>query len=427
MRPAGRWPRRAAGAGKGAEINSEPRAPTRRYEQRQAAIVAAAVDVLNRKGVRGMTLGEVAAQLDLVPTGVIYYFRNKEELAAACLLRGIETFQGFIAESSGRPTARQRLGAFIYSYFDFQRRAALGEGEPLAVFNDVRGLRRAAVDAAYVDMFRSLRAVLVDPGADEPSRQALNARTHLVLAEILWSRAWLLRREPEDYGRAAGRLFSVLVDGIAAPGAAWPETTLSAAALDIHPTVDDSAEQFLRAATELINEEGYIGASVEKISAKLNVTKGAFYHHNQTKDDLVLACFERTFEVMRRAIRAAEETSSSGLQALVSLCTVLVDYQLSGRAPLLRTSALTSAPEALQPELLSKFDRISERFASLISDGIADGSVRPVDANIAAQAVTAMINAGSELPHWAPDVTRAEAIDLYVRPFFLGLLPPEEG
>ena len=39
-----------------------PKAPTRRYEARQGEIIASAVDVLNRRGVRGMTLGEVAAQ-----------------------------------------------------------------------------------------------------------------------------------------------------------------------------------------------------------------------------------------------------------------------------------------------------------------------------------------------------------------------------
>ena len=36
-----------------------------------------------------MTLGDVTAQLNLVPTGVIYYFKNKEELAAAAFLRAI--------------------------------------------------------------------------------------------------------------------------------------------------------------------------------------------------------------------------------------------------------------------------------------------------------------------------------------------------
>ena len=48
----------------------------------------------------------------------------------------------------------------------------------------------------------------------------------------------------------------------------------------------------------------------EKISARLNVTKGAFYHYNEDKDDLVKACFDRSFEIMGRMIRAAEEKPS---------------------------------------------------------------------------------------------------------------------
>jgi hypothetical protein len=65
------------------------RQPTLRFETRKAAIVMSAVGVLNRKGVRGMTLSDVAASINLVPTGVIYYFKNKEELAQACFLKGI--------------------------------------------------------------------------------------------------------------------------------------------------------------------------------------------------------------------------------------------------------------------------------------------------------------------------------------------------
>ena len=141
----------------------------------------------------------------------------------------------------------------------------------------------------------------------------------------------------------------------------------------------------------------------------------------------MVACFERTFDVMRRAIRQAEAVSSCGLQTLATIATALVEYQLNGNSPLLRASALTSAPEAIQPQLLARFDRLSDRFASLISDGVADGSVRPVDVNIAAQMLTAMINAAAELHHWASDVTPEDTAELYVRPFFEGLLAPSRG
>lgn len=395
------------------------RAPTKRYEQRKHAIVGAAVEVLNRKGVRGMTLSDVATRLDLVPTGVIYYFKNKEDLAAACFLHGIERFNALAAKAEAGEGVRVRLQMFLDAYFDFRRSALAGEAEPIAHFNDVRALNCERVNTAYVDMFRRIRGLLEGEETRELSRPALGARTLLLVSEVFWAVVWLHRHDPEDYARVSQRVMSITADGLAAPGAAWNPVALPAL---IPEAGDVSSELFLRAATQLINEEGYVGASVEKISARLNVTKGAFYHHHETKDELVVACFERTFEVMRRAIRQAEAVSTSGLQTLTTIAAALVEYQMAGNAPLLRASALSSAPEAIQPQLVAKFDRFSDRFASLISDGVADGSVRPVDVNIGAQMLTAMINAAAELHHWAPAITPQNAASLYVRPFFEGVL-----
>lgn len=398
------------------------RAPTRRFEQRKSAIIVSAVDVLNRKGVRGMTLADVATQLGLVPTGVIYYFRNKEELAAACFLDSVDRYNALAAQAAHGADARERLRLFLDAFFEARRRIRLGEAPPLAAFNDVRALNCAPVNAAYVDMFRRVRALLEGRETRRLSKSALSARAQILIAEVLWAPVWLPRHDPEDFGRVSQRVFSITADGLAAPGAAWDPLALPAL---VQPTGAASHENFLRAATQLINEEGYRGASVEKISARLNVTKGAFYHHHETKDELVLACFERTFEVMRRAIRQAEEVATSGLQVLTTVASALVEYQMAGDAPLLRASALTSVPEAIQPQLVAQFDRLSDRFASLISDGIADGLVRPLDVNIGAQMLTAMINAAAELHHWAPGVTPQTAAALYVRPFFEGLSPKQ--
>lgn len=399
------------------------RTPTKRFEQRKSAIVGSAVEVLNRRGVRGMTLADVAARLDLVPTGVIYYFKNKEELAAACFLRGIERYNRLIAAAEGGGDVRERLRLFLDAYFDYRAKMLAGEVEPLTSFNDMRALNCAPVNAAYVDMFRRIRTLFTGPETRGLSRAALGARALLLISEVLWAPLWLHRHDPEDFGRASRRFWSIAVDGLAAPGATWNPVALPA--LIPKAGGEASSELFLRAATQLINDEGYVGASVEKISARLNVTKGAFYHHHETKDELVVACFERTFDVMRRAIRQAEAVSSNGLQTLATIAAALVEYQLTGNAPLLRASALTSAPEAIQPQLIARFDRIADRFASLISDGIADGSVRPVDVNVGAQMLTAMINAAAELHHWTPGLTPQTAAALYVRPFFEGLAPKQ--
>lgn len=401
------------------------RTPTRRFEARRNAIIASAVAEINARGVRGMTLGDVAARLDLVPTGVIYYFRNKEELAAACFMKAIERFNALIAAGlAAGADERARLQAFVDAYFEFKRQAALDEAEQIAVFNDVRALASDPVGEAYVGMFRHARDLLTGPPGAALPRLDRNARTHLLLSELFWSVAWLVMTDVQDYGRVAQRMGGILADGIVPEGVAWPTFEIPSLTRDDDPSAEASAELFLRAATALINEEGYHGASVERISARLNVSKGAFYHHNETKDDLVVACFERTCEIMWRAIRAAEVEGGSGLKVLAQACAALVHHQMAGNLPLLRTSALTTVPRSINTQLVRQFDRISMRFASILSDGIADGSVRPVDVNVAAQMITGMINASAELNFWSPGLTPQSAVAHYVRPLFEGLLSP---
>ena len=68
-------------------------------------------------------------------------------------------------------------------------------------------------------------------------------------------------------------------------------------------------------ATLLVNEQGYHGASIDKISTQLHVTKGSSsssssYHHHNNNDnneqDLIFTCFERTFAVLRCGLSLAE-------------------------------------------------------------------------------------------------------------------------
>jgi AcrR family transcriptional regulator len=399
------------------------RPTTQRFEARKLAIVTSAVDVLNRKGIRGMTLGDVAATLDLVPTAVIYYFKSKEELAQACFLRAIERYNDLLNIAETGDTVLERLRRLIEAYIAFKSDVVAGNAEDIAVFNDVRALNADMVNAAYIAMYLRARSLLVGPETQRWSRLELNARTHLLISEIFWIVAWIYRHDPEHYPRIANRMASMIAAGIAAPGTDWSPAALPSPASEGAAAAN---ELFLRAATELINEEGYVGASVEKISARLNVSKGSFYHHHETKEELVIACFERTFEVMRTLIRRAEEVGGSGYQVLANAAAALVEYQMSGSARLLRASAITSTPESIQPQLLGEFDRISLRLASLISDGIADGSLRPVDTNVAAQTLTGMINAASELHHWARGITAITAANAYVRPFFEGFLSPSD-
>jgi AcrR family transcriptional regulator len=382
-------------------------------------IVRAAVDVMNRRGVRGMTLAEVGNRLDLVAAAVMYYFKSKEELAATAYYRAIERYEEIIADAQRGTTAREALELFVRSYFEFRRRVVLGETEQIAVFNDVRALQDPGVGEAYTRMFRNARSLLLKPGMPEGlQRVDYNARTHLLLAQLMWSVVWGPRYHEEDYELLANHTLDILLNGLARPGLPWQPHSLSI----VQPPTDSSRETFLQAATLLMNELGYVGASVQKIAERLNLTKGAFYHHMDTKDDLILACFKRTLEILRHTLNEAGRVTASGAEYLIAVSSALTEHQLSGNSPFLRTSALTSVPEDIRPALIKEFDRNTGRISLVLTEGIADGSLRPIDTPIAAQMITAMINATAEVHMWAPGIAQDNIAKIFVRPMFQGVL-----
>ena len=399
------------------------RSVTHKFHQRRDTIVRAAVEVLNHKGVRGMTLADVAAKIDLVPTAVMYYFHKKEELAAACFHKAIEQYESMIAQAQRGQSAREALELFIRGYFEFRRQIAGGEADQIAVYNDVRAVQDPGVGVAYTQMFRNARSLLLkSPDIARLPRMDCNARTHLLLAQLFWSVVWVPRYYVEDYPRLADHMLDIFENGLVRANGDWQPRGLHEVEPPLADGSSEARETFLQAATSLMNDEGYRGASVQKISERLNVTKGAFYHHLDTKDDLILACFERTLAIVRRAQDEGARVAANSADNLIAVAAALVEYQLSGKAPLLRTSALTSVPQEIRAGLMKEFDRASGRFSLVFSDGIADSSLRPVDAAIASQMITALINAAAEVHNWAPGISQQNVARAYARPLFQGLL-----
>lgn len=398
---------------------------TRRYRSKRDAILAAATDLVNVNGVRGFTLADVAQRVGLNTPSVAYYFRKKEDLAAACLIASMERLNTLVTLAAKGRDPRERVSLLIETYFDMRRRIRLGEEPAMASFNEVRAFNEKhgeTVSNAYVEMFRGVRGLLEPATADAAQRRLRNARTRLVMETMFSAAVILMNYEPDEFGRARRRMTDILLDGLAAPGQMWKPRVIEGVIPAPKDHAEAARESFLIAATQLINEQGYRGASVEKISAKLNVTKGSFYHYNEAKDDVVVACFERSLKIIRTIERAAA-AEENGWARLCAASAALLKVQVSDQGPILRLSAIGGLPA--RTELVSQFDRISDRFAAVISEGIADGSVRPVDPIIAAHMFTSMINSAAGLPAWLPGITPAEAPAIYAKPLLMGLFPAQ--
>ena len=409
-----------------------PSGRTIRNEAKREAILDAAARLFNQQGLKGATLSEVARSVGLVTNSVTYYFRRKEDLAAVCVLRAIEAVDELVARAAAHAGRLRRVEAFVRGYLTLLADIEGRRRSELVRFHDVRALtppQRDPVFDAYVAMFRGIRGLVAGGGTSPQQRRADSALAHLILSLVFNTRAWVRRYDESDFPRVADRIVDIMLDGLAGGSSAWSEgqrwsveVPLSTEASGFHRgEADPTRDAFLRAATILVNEQGYRGASVDRISARLNVTKGSFYHHHEHKDELIAACFERTFAMIRAAQTKGAALDATGWQRLCSVSCALVDHQVSAAGPLLRFTARSALPERMRRETARTLARLSDGFGHFVVDGMIDGSVRPVDPSVAAHLVAGMIDAAAELPTWAPGIDREEAMTLYVRPLFVGL------
>ncbi|WP_315760049.1 TetR/AcrR family transcriptional regulator [Sphingomonas sp. Y38-1Y] len=392
---------------------------TKRFQAKRDAILAAAAEAINEQSAKGMTFADVARRVGLNTTSVTYYFKRKEDLAAAAFDQTIDTLLATLDDALEQATPEDRVARFVALTFARLTRVRAGSEAAVAVLSDLRAMDEPAKGALlgrWREVFRRTRQ-LFGPMPTRAHTDLNGARAHVLLENSFWLTAWLDRYDSDQLPRVEARLMDLLAGGLAGPGAEWAPSLLDLT----HGATRSSRENFLLAATRLINELGYRGASVQRIASELNVTKGSFYHHLDAKDDLVTQCYARSFETIAGAQREADAGGGSHWHRLSSTVATLLDSQFSDAGPLLRTTALSGLPIGVRQVMMDRSNRIARRFAGTISDGVAEGSCRPVDALIAAQALMALQNAAFDMRSWSRTMPRDRAVALYASTLMFGM------
>ena len=162
---------------------------TGRYERKREAILDAAARLFNQKGLKGATLADVAQSVGLITTSVTYYYRKKEDLAAACLMRTMAAFEGLIDAAEAAPTPQQRLAEFLHRYFALLAEIAEGTRPELINFYDVlalTGRHAEPVYEAFNRLFRRIRQLFRADGDVPVQLQANDGvdRGHPVFSKV---------------------------------------------------------------------------------------------------------------------------------------------------------------------------------------------------------------------------------------------------
>ncbi|UCE88988.1 MAG: TetR/AcrR family transcriptional regulator, partial [Pseudomonadota bacterium] len=88
-------------------------------------------------------------------------------------------------------------------------------------------------------------------------------------------------------------------------------------------------EKIMNAAEALILERGYGGTSLDAVIERVGMTKGAFFYHFKSKNDLAVALINRFAaadeRIMRDSLARAEKLSSDPLQQLMIFFGLFVE------------------------------------------------------------------------------------------------------
>ena len=91
----------------------------------------------------------------------------------------------------------------------------------------------------------------------------------------------------------------------------------------------DTRERLLDAALELVNLRGFAATSIDQILERVGVTKGAFFHHFRSKNELARALIERFAaadeEVLRTNMERAERVSDDPLEQLLLFVGLMIE------------------------------------------------------------------------------------------------------
>ena len=135
----------------------------------------------------------------------------------------------------------------------------------------------------------------------------------------------------------------------------------------------------LREAGRAFSLRGYHNTSLEDVAKTLDVTKAALYYYVTNKQEILFECHMMSLDFGDEAMKYSEEHGKTGLEKILLLIDKYVKTitsEMGSFAVLGEYDALESQNKAIIGKRRDKFDR---GFRKLISEGIADGTVRAVD------------------------------------------------
>lgn len=147
-------------------------------------------------------------------------------------------------------------------------------------------------------------------------------------------------------------------------------------------------EALLAEAARQLNAKGVSQTALAELADTLNISRAALYHYVDDRQDLVFQCYRRSCEKLAQHLNRSTRGAAGALGALEAFVSMTL-------APDEQEFAAISEIGLLNAEqhdtIVGLYLGIVAHLASVIDQGVRDGSVRPCDSTVVAHIILSMV------------------------------------
>lgn len=140
---------------------------------------------------------------------------------------------------------------------------------------------------------------------------------------------------------------------------------------------DETVKIILDAALKQFTEKGYEKTNILNIVGDMKgLTRGAFYHHFKTKEEVFFALTDKLFNDIEPFKKVKYRTDLNGLDKIRLVLQIVNESEESTALQLQMIPLLENSPAAFKLFMDEQRSFLAPKYAELIEEGINDGSIK---------------------------------------------------
>ncbi|MEM7364639.1 MAG: TetR family transcriptional regulator [Pseudomonadota bacterium] len=360
-------------------------------------LMVVATRLFNRHGVVATRMEELAIAAEMTPGNLYNYVGSKEELAYLCYVRSCEIRRTQLDVAlEGSKSGSDRIETF------FHEQLKGGKGRT-AILSEVGALKpdwAQQIRKLQSNNLERLRTIITEGMSDGSLRKDDPFLTSIgVLGIVEWLSFWFSTRLPYSAQEVIELMLDITMKGVTAR----PPYLVDAVRIIDQDystsTLPDpfnktelgelKLQRFLRVAMDSFNRNGVKATSIDQLCQQLNVTKGAFYHYFNSKEDLLFRCYERGVQFSKNVI-PVKSVDANEHEVLVRRALFERHVSEVGPFPVYSNIGALEAPQ--QREIMKQLDASVDSDVRRIERAVEANHFRNIDCFIAEKVRAGLIN-----------------------------------